>query len=140
MQKVLFALVGLAAGLALASLPARAVTDTVTAKRFEVFDDEGRSRIVMGVVSGCPSVNFLGTDGKRTMQMYVRDGRPEFLMFHEDGDKNRVRIFLEQDGSAHATLFDQAGVGRVDMNVDKAGEPHVDFADKKGTVLRRLPK
>lgn len=142
MHKALFVAIGLVAGLALASFPARAVSgpDPLTTTRLTIVDDSGKTRMIVGMASGCPTVTFFTSDDKRSMQLYVRDDKPEFITIHEDGQQNRTRIFIDKDGSIHSVLMDDKGVSRMDITVDKSGEPHIDFADKTGKVLRRLPK
>lgn len=114
--------------------------EALTASRLTIVDDSGKTRMVVGMASGCPTVTFFTSDDKRSMQFYVQGDKPEFLMFHSDGSQNRMRTFIDKDDAVHTVYYDEKGVGRMDVNVDKAGEPHIDFADKGGKVLRRLPK
>ena len=51
----------------------------------------------------------------------------------------RVFVGKETDRSAHASLADANGKPRLNLTVDAAGNPRIEFLDESGQVTARLP-
>jgi len=53
-----------------------------------------------------------------------------------------TRIFVgkNKEKEAKITLYDAKGNARIDMRVDAAGMPHLDFKDALGKVTYSLPE
>lgn len=90
---------------------------TVTAQKFEVVDESGKVRAVLG----------LG-----------EEGRP-LLSFTDMNGSNRAALFVGQGESPGLALFDANKESRVGLFLVAGGEPTLEFYDANGRVLFSRP-
>jgi hypothetical protein len=87
-----------------------AVQEVVRAKRFEVVDDQGRSRALLSVLpDGSPGLTLYDGAGKQRAGLgLLPDGTPR-LALHDAAGKQRAGLTVLPDGSPGLALFDAAG-------------------------------
>src|SRR5262249_3740758 len=90
------------------------------AERFEVVDQAGKLRAILGVVpDGTLSLVLNDKAGRpRAGLTVVSNGAPFVALFDKDG-KLRTKLALEPDGAPSLTLADDNGQARANLNLNQ---------------------
>jgi len=139
------------------------VQDTVRAKRFEVVDDAGETRIVLAVAAdGSPRLAFYDENGKPRVGLIVlpdgnsgldffdQNGKIRAMLgvlpdgslaldFNDENGKLRAALGLDADGRPGLTLYDQDGNGRAGLILLPDGSPALSLLDENGNPIWEKP-
>jgi hypothetical protein len=84
--------------------------DVIRAKRIEITDSEGKTRMILatGHGSGGPVIVLLDSAGQMRVQLFVsEDKRGARLMLADEGGNNRVLVGASGDGDVGLSLFNK---------------------------------
>ena len=124
------------------------VAETVKARRFEVVDDVGATRIVLTTLEGGrPSLTLADENGAFRAWLFLRsDGSPNLVLL----DRGRVVLMdqageirsaqhLTADGSPAVSLMDAAGQVRSGLFLAEDGAPTIELYDEGSQLIWSSP-
>ena len=109
------------------------VEEVIRAKRFEVVDDAGRPRVIIGAQAEASGLMLLDPNGQSVGELAVSDelGSTTLSLYDLRGSV-RASLDLDQDGSPTLGLYDLAGEPRVSIGVAEGNTPVLDFTGPTG--------
>ncbi|MEZ4317400.1 MAG: hypothetical protein R3F61_07840 [Myxococcota bacterium] len=105
--------------LAVGNLGARKPEKVHRAERFELVDDQGEVRGIMGTWGDNPYLRLDDADGGGVM-LLTQGGAVSMSMFTDSPRHPRVHVLASEEGSA-ITLLDRNGEARARVEVDATG-------------------
>lgn len=119
------------------SQPAKAqngVAEVVSAKKFQVVDDEGNTRAMLGMLSdGSPMLGLFDAQGNPYAYLEAWDRYPSLWLYDEEGN---ISVWLSgEKGSPHLNFSSSGsrGIPRVEIGVRGDEEPYIYFWDAQGS-------
>lgn len=111
----------------------------IEARTLVIADEEGRPRILIGVMEdGSPGIHLLDTEGKsRAMIMLEPAGAPGILFNDPDG-RSRMAFSLADGENANLNLLDENGRLRLVLGSRPDGSAAIGILDKDGNVTGKL--
>ena len=96
------------------------VEDVIRAKRFEVVDDEGRPRVIVGAQPTAAGLLLLDANGSTVAELAVSDEHGAVaLTLYDLRGQARATLDLDANGAPNLALHDMAGEARVSLAVDE---------------------
>ena len=119
------------------------------ANQFELIDERGKLRAVLGLIGGEPVLTLLGKDGAPGLSLSLgglpgfgdsasRDTCPSLRMYDKDL-VSRCSINVYPDGDASLSLCDRRGTPRIMLSIDKDDSPAVSLHNASGMPVFVIP-
>ncbi len=109
------------------------VEEVIRAGRFEVVDDGGKVRAILGAQNETAGLMLLDGNGQNVAELAVSD---EFggttLSLYDLRGSLRVSLDLDHEGSPTLGLYDLAGESRVSLGIAEGNTPVFDFTGPYG--------
>ena len=115
---------------------ADAVPEKVTARRFELVDENGKVQAVLGVANDSPFLNLSDKNGKLRVGLGVTMGMVPSLSLFDDNGNPRAGLMVIKDSSI-LNLSDANGHVRANLGTTKNGG-NVLLMDENGKVRASL--
>ena len=109
------------------------VEEVIRAKRFEVIDDAGRPRVIVGTQQEASGLMLLDGNGQNVAELAVSaEMGSTTLSLYDLRGSLRASLDLDQDGSPTLGLYDLAGEPRVSIGIAEGNTPVLDFTGPYG--------
>ncbi len=99
------------------------------ARRLEITDDAGQSRIAMDAVGQRPSVWLSDGSGKRRLGLAVIPPGVPVLWLLDPEERKRIELSVLPDGAGALVLSDGPGRSRIWLNVGADGTPSLSLSE-----------
>jgi len=112
------------------------VPEVVRAQAFELVDEEGKARAVLGLGrEGAPNLDLKDANGlKRATLALLPDGSPVLVLNDARGEERATLT-----GGPSLTMRDKTGGERAALTVRYDGSPSLVLRDGKGEVISTMP-
>lgn len=105
---------------------------TVRARRLEIADEAGQTRIALDAVGRRPSMWFFDTSGKRRLGLaLVAPGVPVLWLLDPE-ERNRIELSVLNDGGGALVFSDEQHRNRLWLNVGPDGTPSLSLSESLG--------
>ncbi len=112
----------------------------VSAEQFLLVDGAGKRRAEISLAGGAARLLLFDKRKRVRLNLTVQgNGQPTMILYDED-KRPRSMFSTKADGSQAWVLFDDKQQARATMAMRKDGSPLLFFADKKGKIVKMLPK
>jgi hypothetical protein len=115
------------------------VEEVIRAKRFEMVDDEGQARVVLGTQDETSGLMLLDSNGQSVAELAVSDDTGSaMLSLYDERGSLRASLDLDADGSPTVGLYDISGEPRISLGIAEGGSPVLDFTGPFGEARMSL--
>lgn len=112
----------------------------VSAEQFLLVDSAGKRRAEISLANGAARLLLFDQSKRVRLNLTVQGNGQPTMIFYDGAKRPRSMFSTKPDGSQAWVLFDDKQRARATMAMRKDGSPLLFFTNKKGKVLKMLPK
>lgn len=123
---------------ALSQAEAPVAPTTVVAKEFQLVDDHGTPRAILGVCDGSVGLFLLAKTGTTRLNLVVLQDESPALLLHDANGIIRAKLVDIVDDTPALALHDREGHDRLVLSLLPDGRAAVLLLDRDGTIQAQL--